>query len=748
LFLSIKIKSWIRLQTLITSIFLITILGSSKKLDLEGEIDLESDMNVGDMDDLDGDELSLDEGLSGSQVLQSTSKRVRMIFSVMASPNRIDILRILNSKGPLTYSELKSLAGFKSKKESGKFAYHLRKLLRQSLVALNKSERRYTITNLGKLVLSLARQIEERSIIESGKMYVRTSHDSIEEFNSQKIIQSLVREGSLPLELAQKITEEVENRIYKYQTAYLTGSLIRELVNSVLLEHGHEEYRHKLARVGLPIFEVQEMVSNAENIENGVEGLLFKTGRIVFAEHLLTSTLPKDIADAHLSGDLHITNPGLWSILPDTIFINVKALIEDGIDLKGKYLNVCRIPPVKTLNNLSSALSMIIALISKEASQEVVLDDLIPSLSKYSKDLPELERKLVDSFTTSSTTMGYDKMSTMISFRIPLGIDQKIVKTVLSAYKTYTKLTPIPKIGLVIDYDKGKITDVSQTLSEIITLGGKVMFTKHNTSQKGVTHPKNSTSTLLHLGSLSINLPRLAFESNKDETYFRARLALLMKPALDSMAKRNKNISNLIRLGVNPILAADTLYMQRSTVSLVINLVGLQNAVYGILGFKNNNEGQRILHKVIETAVDIATKKSKDLGINIIVSMTESDGSERFIELDAEKYGKNSIQQITDTETYSQGIVLDIDKISSLTGKSAEITECNKISKTLNGGLLLQIAIPKGTKVDEIKKVIEKGVSITSSFKPVMQVLICGNCGFKDEKLGDKCPTCKSTYII
>ena len=728
-------------------------MGSSKKLDLEEEIDIESDMgNMDKLDDdvlsLDDDELSLDDGSSGSQVLQSTSKRVRMIFSVMASPNRIDILRILNSKGPLTYSELKSLAGFKSKKESGKFAYHLRKLLRQSLVALNKSERRYTITNLGKLVLSLARQIEERSIIESGKMYVRTSHSSIEEFNSQKIIQSLVREGSLPLELAQKITEEVENRIYKYQTAYLTGSLIRELVNSVLLEHGHEEYRHKLARVGLPIFEVQEMVSNAENIENGVEGLLFKTGRIVFAEHLLTSTLPKDIADAHLSGDLHITNPGLWSILPDTIFINVKALIEDGIDLKGKYLNVCRIPPVKTLNNLSSALSMIIALISKEASQEVVLDDLIPSLSKYSKDLPELERKLVDSFTTSSTTMGYDKMSTVISFRIPLGIDQKIVKTMLSAYKTYTKLTPIPKIGLVIDYDKGKITDVSQTISEIITLGGKVMFTKHNTSQKGVTHPKNSTSTLLHLGSLSINLPRLAFESNKDETYFRARLALLMKPALDSMAKRNKNISNLIRLGVNPILAADTLYMQRSTVSLVINLVGLQNAIYGILGFKNNNEGHQILYKVIETAVDIATKKSKDLGINIIVSMTESDGSERFIALDAEKYGKNSVQQITDTETYSQGIVLDIDKISSLTGKSAEITECNKISKILNGGLLLQITIPKGTKVDEIKKVIEKGVSITSSFKPVMQVSICGNCGFKDEKLEDKCPTCKSTYII
>jgi len=105
---------------------------------------------------------------------------------------------------------------------------------------------------------------------------------------------------------------------------------------------------------------------------------------------------------------------------------------------------------------------MIIALISKEASQEVVVDDLIPLLLRYSKDLSELERKLVDSFTTSSVVIGYNNMPTVVSFRIPLGTDQKIVKTVLSAYKTYAKLTPIPKIGLVIDYEKGRITDVSE----------------------------------------------------------------------------------------------------------------------------------------------------------------------------------------------------------------------------------------------------------------------------------------------
>ena len=724
-------------------------LGSSKKLELEDEIDLESNMNLDDNLGLDDEvDLDLDDESSGSKILQSTSKRVRMIFSVMASPNRIDILRILNSKGPLTYSELKSLAGFKSKKESGKFAYHLRKLLRQSLVALNKSERRYTITNLGKLVLSLARQIEERSIIESGKMYVRTSHDSIEEFNSQKIIQSLVREGGLPLELAQKITEEVENRIYKYQTTYLTGSLIRELVNSVLLENGLEDYRNKLARVGLPVFEVKEMISNAENMDNGIEGLLSKAGQTVFAEHLLTNTLPKDVADSHLSGDLHITYPGLWSLLPDIVFINVKELIEDGINPRGKSLNVSRIPSVKTLGNLSTALSMIISLISKEASQEVVMDGLISLLSKYSKNLSELEQKIVEAFVKSSTTLKYNKASTIVSFVIHLGTEQKIVNAVLSAYRTYSQLTPIPMIGLVINYEKGTISNVSEILSEIVTLGGKIMFSKHHVSQKGIMHSKNTNVTSLHLCSLSINLPRLAFESNKDETYFRARLALLMKPALTSMALRKKNISDLVRLGINPILADSTQYMQRSSVSLIVNLIGLHNAVYGILGFKDDKQGKEILHKVIETAVDIASKKAKELSVNVMISITESDGTDRFVSLDEEKYGKDSILKIIDDETYAQGITLDGSTMTELTAKSAEIVECNKITKILNGGLLVPLKIPKGAKVTQIKKLVEKACSVIDSFKPVIKIPVCGNCGFKGEKLVDKCPTCKSSFII
>jgi len=698
-------------------------------------------------------DMELDEDLAELKrggILQSTSKRVRMIFSVMASPNRIDILRILNSKGPLTYSELKSLAGFKSKKESGKFAYHLRKLLRQSLVALNKSERRYTITNLGKLVLSLARQIEERSIIESGKMYVRTSHESIEEFNSQKIIQSLVREGSLPLELAQKITEEVENRIYKYQTTYLTGSLIREMVNSVLLEHGHEEYRNKLARLGLPVYDVQDMLTNVTSVNHGTTGLLFETGQSVFAEHLLTNTLPKDVADSHLSGDLHITNPGTWSLVPDTIFVNVKELLDDGIDLSGKHLEVSRIPSIKILDDLTSSLSIIISLLSKEVSQEVVMDGLVQLLTKHTKNVSELEHKLTNVFANVSTISKYNKTIPHISFRLQLGSDTKIINTILLAYKNYITITPIPQIGLIIDYEKGKLTDVSKILAEIISLGGNVNFSKGSVSSQGISNhtTKNSESLAVTLQSVSINLPRLAFESNKDETYFRARLALLMKPTLSSMALRKKDISDLTRRGLNPILAKNTQYMQRDSISLVLNLVGLREAVFSILGYHDNKEGRQILHKVIETAVDIATKKGKELGEDIRICMTRSDGTSRFALLDGEKYGKNSLLNLLDNDLYSEGVILERSEIAELTNKSEKISECNKIAKLLNGGLLVQLRIDSEAKVDDIKSTIEKTALLTSSFKTIKEVSICGECGYKDEKLGDKCPKCKSPFII
>jgi len=182
--------------------------------------------------------------------------------------------------------------------------------------------------------------------------------------------------------------------------------------------------------------------------------------------------------------------------------------------------------------------------------------------------------------------------------------------------------------------------------------------------------------------------------------------------------------------------------------SLILNLVGLKEAVFSILGHKDDKDGKEVLYKVLQTAVDVAAKKGKEIGVNVTVAMVDTDGVSRFTILDSEKYGKNSVQNSTTLGLYSQGLSLDLAKSGNLTAKNELISECNTISKTLNGGLLLKINLAQGTNLTEIKTAIEKISLLTSSFKPIIHVPVCGNCGFKGEKLVDKCPQCKSQYIL
>lgn len=691
-------------------------------------------------------------------VLESASKRVRMIFSVMASPNRIDILRILNSKGPLTYSELKSLAGFKSKKESGKFAYHLRKLLRQSLVALNKAERRYTITNLGKLVLSLARQIEERSIIESGKMYVRTTRHSIEEFNSHKIIQSLVREANMPLEQANKITEEVENKIYKFQTSYLTSSLIRETVNSVLIEHGHEEYRNKLARLGLPASDIVEILNNIDTVKNGADSIMSKASQSVFSEHLMLNILPKDIADMHLNGEISISNSGIWSLLPDTVFLNITDFAEVGLDLKGKFLNVSRIPAIKNSDDLGIALPILISLLSREVSTEIVLDGIIPLLLEDQIREPnEIASRFENILMASSVAPSYSPAGlpvTTITVQLDK-FDRKSIDAVLSGYRSYIASTPVPRIGISL-INNDKLRDYTDTIASIVRAGGIVSILQNGSrSNNGVRKNMGDkgSGTVMTLQSLSINLPRLAYQSNKDETYFRARLALMIKPALSAMSMRKKAISDLIRKQMIPVIANSAQFIQLGTTNVIINLTGIEEAVYKILGHDASNDGAEILQKVLKTAVDVAAEHGKQLGEDSIgIAMIHDDSATRFATLDSDKYGRISLLTSNQQKivTYSQGLTLNArELLSSDDNKhNSVIKECISIDNILNGGLSLTLDVSELYSDEEVKNAIESAADLPF-FRLMSKTLVCNTCGKRSStQSSERCEYCKSPYLL
>lgn len=697
-------------------------------------------------------------GSKRGSILESASRRVRMIFSVMASPNRIDILRILYAKGPLTYSELKSLAGFKSKKESGKFAYHLRKLLRQSLVSLNKAERRYTITNLGKLVLSLARQIEERSIIESGKLYVRTTKPSIEEFDSNKIIQSLVREANMPLELAHKITEEVENKIYKLQTSYLTSSLIREMTNSILIEHGHDDYRNKLARLGLPPSDMVSLIHETSTRNLEIPDLVVKTSQSIFTEYLLNSSLPKDIVDMHLTGEINIGKSGFWNIIPDAIFININSIIDIFEDIKGRYLTISRIIKSNTFQTPESIVSIIFSLLSREASREIVIEGFLDFLQKKSEKGILVKENIANIFFLTSTISSYGSFSPNITLSIKLtNYERSNVNSLLEGYEKYITITPIPTIALSIVYDD--LTDLDPFIDKLIQLskaGGIISFSKYKVRARyGLSKSEEmpNTSTVVILQSLSINLPRIAYQSNKDETYFRARLALLLKPLLSIIAQRFLSISDLIQKGTIPIVSQTTSNLKLGKIEAMVNLVGIQESVYEILGYTPENNGDNVIKKVIQTAVDIINENTQENQKNaeIRITMLKDESAFRFKDLDIEKYGKSLTINNDKNIIYSQGLIIDGEKIVSNSLDLDPIIEYySSIEDLLQGGVSIDLDITNVSNIDDIKKVIKSSTNLPF-FYLAQNFSICTICGERSIisglKICEKCESCKISSI-
>jgi DNA-binding transcriptional ArsR family regulator len=674
-------------------------------------------------------------------LLESASKRVRMIFSVMASPNRIDILRILNAKGPLTYSELKALAGFKSKKESGKFAYHLRKLLRQLLVALNKTERRYTITNLGKLVLSLARQIEERSIIESGKMYVRTNKHTIEEFNSHKIIQSLVREANLPLEQAHKITEEVENKIYRFQTTYLTSSLIRETVNSILIEHGHEEYRNKLARLGLPSSDIVQLLSEDEPARNGIERAMTRTAGAVFSEYLLFNMLPKDIADMHLAGEINISNTHVWGLLPDTVFIDLSEL-EYGLDLKGKFLNMARIPPIKSSDDAVTTLPALVSLLSREASTEVVLEGYVSPLLNNVNDPDDIASRFTRALLASSGAPSYSAGMPVTTIAVRTdSLDVQRLNALLDGYRRYINNTPMPRLGLALS---GRLNGSLDHIIAAVRSGGIISIGNNKVrASNGIKKADVKATAAMSLHLLSINLPRLAYESNKDETYFRAKLALMIKPSLTAMSLRKKTIVDYVKKGMMPALASASQLMQMGTARIAVNLTGTRESVYNVLG----ESSSEVLQKVLKTAAEVTNGQGKQLGEEGAgIAMVPDDSGSRFATLDSEKYGKISLLQSQNTTSYSQGMTLNGRDI--LNDGKALIQECLAIDKLLNGGFTASLDLTNLSSA-EMKSAIETAVQEELPFLRLsIGFAVCTTCGQRSKEGVDICDFCKSPHKV
>ena len=691
--------------------------------------------------------------------MQPISRRVRTIYSVIASSNRLEILRILNTKGPLSYSELKTLAGFKSKKESGKFAYHLRKLVRQMLISLNRQERKYTVTSLGRLVLNLTRQIEEQSVVESGKIYVRTSRQTMEEFNSDKILQSLVREAGMPVELAQRITSETESRLYKFQTIYLTSPLIREMVNALLVEHGLEEYRHKLTRLGLPIYDISELVNNTGQSDGDVKTVLSKTASSVFAEYLMLSQLPRDVTDSHLAGEMHISNAGSWGLMPDTVFLDLMSLQNHGINMGGKLTTIPRIDPPKKLEDALSSLVVFGSILSREVSNEIFFENFTPYLSEYAqeKTKEELRDSVRRAFSLLSPVTGGHGSAT-ISFQVGRNhsaskYDDALILRVLdatfAAYEDYLRSIAVPTISLVLSADSEINPKTSKMVASAVSLGGRIAVSVQPDIVRsysglrrdgGKRFPADGVE-VLH--SLSLNLPRLSYESNRDETYFRAKLNMSLQTAIGALQTRKKIICNLSKQNLLPALSGKPQIISEEYMPLTVNLTGLNEAVTRMLGERaSSTERWSLIEKIVETATKGAAEIGESLGEVALVSSIRGDSGRRFASMDMEKYGRSTLASSSNKDGYSEVPLITSADLSKSDMKGL----CQSLG-LLTGGCTVDIDVPSSASVEVLSEIIGKAQKSLDFFRFARRMAVCRGCGVRFPEGTVKCNSCGSTSM-
>ncbi len=689
--------------------------------------------------------------------MQAAPRRVKTIYSVIASPQRLEILRILNIKGPLTYSALKTLAGFKSKKESGKFAYHLRKLVKQLLIQLNRQERKYTVTNLGRLVLNLTRQIEEQSLVESGKLYVRTSHQTMEEFNANKILQSLVKEAGMPVELAQKITSETESRLYKFQTQYLTAPLIREIVNALLVEHSMEEYRHKLTRLGMPIYDVTQLLGKAGDDGGNVETLFQQTGRQVFSEYLLLEQLPRDVADAHLSGDIHIANAGSWALTPDTVFVDLLSVRSAGLNPRGRIVNSPMIPSPESAERALNIVLDLTSMLSREVSDEITFRNFLQYIGPFckSRGKRELEYVLLRFFeTVSASIAGAQLPSISIELnqyrRDEVGSDvmEKTLDAALGAYRSYVEETPRPDVRLLLA--KPNRVDETRTLKDaaaIIFNGGRVAFFSSDQRRSflglngNVLSQESQADNVSFLHGLSLNLPRLAYDSNQDETYFRAKLALLIGVASDALSTRRRLVERSLKRGLLPSLAGGSDAVTSDTMPLIMNMVGIEEALASLIRDPTTGSRNELALKIVDTADQVARDKSTRID-RLGVSMLDLDGAARLAGLDSEKYGKANLQPLQ-KGGYTQSPRLQLADLEN-TERTDYMT---KLSSGLHGGM----SVTLDGSAEEVRGIYNLILNATPKlpyFKVDRTISVCKNCGAKLPQNATRCRRCKSVASI
>ena len=701
------------------------------------------------------------------------------VVKAMASPLRARILGLL-ARGPMSYTEMMRSLRLSPDRDAGRFAYHLKTLVKAGLVRPNSEDGRYEITDLGRIAHSVLEGLEEK-VSRRRKMVVRTSRLAIEEFDRSKIVESLVREADVPVELAESIAREAEERLMMMRVRYLTAPLIREVVNAILLEKGLEEYRHKMTRVGMPVYDTSVLLSTSPS------GVVRETTcEKVLEEYVLIGVLQRDVADAHLSGSIHIEGLGHWSLGPTNFFHDLRRLFS------GELLASWACSAPRTPEDIYDALQMVVLMVST-CSSEVWREQVLPFfnvfLAPFARGLAEREvGKALASFLMALSrpaAAGRRHVITIgLEFSIPAFLSEveapgpRGETIACSELEEEAKLiaravveallgigAPCPSLGLVIHVEPGEVSDDGLLLAahELAARTGLPVFTggdgpfavAFDGSRHGADWTGDWELDILRTGRAGrvvLNLPRAAYEARGSVDRFFSVLDGMLDVAVRASLQRRDSLSKRGEKRLMPILMAQgggEEYMRSKGISYPIGFVGLPEACLALTE-EAPHEGENGLSMAREILGRLKTSlegcwSQHDLRC-VLSASPVGDVARRLAELDVEKYGWAGVKTFGPRErpAYTSGTMLP-------DGADVDIEERLELEAVLHagatGGHLLFLTPDEmgmgGLTAEELVEMtlraLRKGVGALAY---PAELTYCSACGRAFRGRFPKCPSC------
>ncbi len=644
-------------------------------------------------------------------------------------------------------------------------------------------------------------------------LFVRTSGENIVGWDQEKIVAALVRETNIDRDIAEVIGREVEEQIKHLNLRTVTAPLIRELVDVKLLEHGLEEARRRHTRLGVPLYDVKNIIFNQNkenaNVPHGPEATNLTLSEGIKKEFALLHVFTQDIADAHMSGDIHLHDLGFID-RPYCSGQSVEYVKKFGLDLPNalsmakpaRHAEVLLAQMVK----FSAALQGVFAGAIGWDAVNIFFAPFLVDMSD--KEIYQLAQMMIYEYSQQAVARGGQAIFSDINlyWEIPKHFENVPAMGPGGEYtgKTYADYQPEAQKFLWALFDVYREGDGSgrpfffpkplvhmtekffktpghkeflRHISEVATEMGNTYFVfdrgdtakiseccrlSFKLEQSDLDDAKEPWRMRYSaLQNVTINLPRMAYRAEGSDQKLFELLGASLELTAQAHIQKKDFIEELLKKGTNGPLSMlamkrdGTPYLRMFRVSYLVGILGLNELVQSHMG-KELHEGKDAIKlglKVVSFMKLKCDELTKKYGIHFVLEQTPAESTAyRFAKLDLEHYHDQAAKVIKGSSATGEMYYTN----STYFNVSHQMSPIDKVKQEglfhplIEAGALSHVWLGESKPhPDSIANFVVKTFRNTENaqiaFSP--EFTTCNNCGKTTRGLKDACPHCQSENI-